>query len=142
MTLGLKHIRDGGSFTLIGGLLNDDPIREGVSAALVNGGIEGFVRGAAIVLPRGLRINVCQPDGGRGIVAVGYGPYFRGDKAVPASKATLGYAKSVEGAQTGRVYRIGWFTRSLKNDVAELADLDRCFRHRSEPTGHPSGEPC
>ncbi|MGC1577732.1 MAG: short chain dehydrogenase [Beijerinckiaceae bacterium] len=107
VTLGLKHIRDGGSFTLISGLLNDDPIREGVSAALVNGGIEGFVRGAAIVLPRGLRINVVSPT----VVEESlpsYGPYFRGVKAVPASEAALGYAKSVEGAQTGRVYRIGW----------------------------------
>lgn len=105
--LGLKHIRDGGSFTLTSGLLNDDPIREGVSAAMVNGGLEGFVRGTAIVLPRGLRINVVSPT----VVEESlpsYAPYFRGTKAVPASEAALGYAKSVEGAQTGRVYRIGW----------------------------------
>jgi len=105
--LGLKHIRDGGSFTLTSGLLNDDPIREGVSAAMVNGGLEGFVHGAAIVLPRGLRINVVSPTVVEESLPA-YGPYFRGTKAVPASEAALGYAKSVEGAQTGRVYRIGW----------------------------------
>ncbi|MCB5205484.1 hypothetical protein LH464_23855 [Neorhizobium sp. T786] len=38
--LGLKHIRNGGSLTLASGLLNEDPIREGVSAAMVNGGVE------------------------------------------------------------------------------------------------------
>lgn len=105
--LGLEHIRDGGSFTLTSGLLNEDPIREGVSAAMVNGGVEGFVRASAIVLPRGIRINVVSPT----VVEESlpsYGPYFRGTKAVPASEAALGYAKSVEGAQTGRVYRIGW----------------------------------
>lgn len=105
--LGQKYIRDGGSFTLTSGLLNDDPIREGVSAAMVNGGLEGFVHGAAIVLPRGLRINVVSPT----VIEESlpsYAPYFRGIKAVPASEAALGYAKSVEGAQTGRVYRIGW----------------------------------
>jgi len=104
---GLKHIRDGGSFTLTSGLLNDDPIREGVSAAMVNGGLEGFVHGAAIVLPRGLRINVVSPTVVEESLPA-YGPYFRGTKAVPASEVALGYAKSVEGAQTGRVYRIGW----------------------------------
>jgi NAD(P)-dependent dehydrogenase (short-subunit alcohol dehydrogenase family) len=105
--LGLKHIRDGGSFTLTSGLVNDDPIREGVSAAMVNGGIEGFVHGAAIGLPRGVRINVVSPTLVEESVPA-YGPYFRGTKPVPASDVALGYAKSVEGAQTGRVYRIGW----------------------------------
>ena len=104
---GLKHIRDGGSFTLTSGLLNDDPIREGVSAAMVNGGLDGFVRAAAITMPRGLRINVVSPT-----VLVeslpSYGPFFRGFKPAPGSDVALGYAKSVEGAQTGCVYRIGW----------------------------------
>lgn len=107
VTLGLKYIRDGGSFTLTSGLLNDDPIREGVSAAMVNGGLEGFVRGVAIVLPRGLRVNIVSSTMVEESAPI-YGPYFRGTKAVPASDAALGYAKSVEGAQTGRVYRIGW----------------------------------
>ncbi|MGD9945912.1 MAG: short chain dehydrogenase [Burkholderiaceae bacterium] len=107
VTLGLASIRDGGSFTLTSGLLNDDPIRGGVSAALVNGGLEGFVRGAAIELPRGLRINLVSPTVIEEALP-SYAPYFRGTKAVPAAEAALGYAKSVEGAQTGRVYRIGW----------------------------------
>lgn len=107
VTFGLKHIRDGGSFTLTSGLLNDDPIREGVSASMVNGALEGFVHGAAIALPRGLRINLVSPTVIEEALPA-YAPYFRGVKAVPASEAALGYAKSVEGAQTGRIYRIGW----------------------------------
>jgi len=35
-----------------------------------------------------------------------YGPYFRGFEPVPAGRAALGYAKSVEGLHTGQVYRI------------------------------------
>ncbi len=89
------------------GLLNDDPIREGVSAALTNGGIDGFVHGAAIALPRGLRINAVSPTVLEESLP-SYGPYFRGYKAVPAAEVALGYARSVEGAQTGRIYRIGW----------------------------------
>lgn len=105
--LGLRHINDGGSFTLTSGLLNDDPIRQGVSAAMVNGALEGFVHGAAIELPRGVRINLVSPTVIEESMPV-YAPFFRGVKPVLAAEAALGYAKSVEGAQTGRVYRIGW----------------------------------
>jgi NAD(P)-dependent dehydrogenase (short-subunit alcohol dehydrogenase family) len=107
VTLGLKHIRSKGSFTLTSGQLNDDPIRSGVSGAMVNGALEGFVRSAAIELPRGLRINLVSPTVTEESLAA-YGPFFPGQKAVPAAEAALGYAKSVEGPQTGRVYRIGW----------------------------------
>jgi NAD(P)-dependent dehydrogenase (short-subunit alcohol dehydrogenase family) len=107
VTLGLKHIRSGGSFTLTSGQINDDPIRGGVSGAMVNGALEGFVRSAAIELPRGLRINLVSPTVTEESWAA-YGPFFPGQKPVPAVEAALGYAKSVEGPQTGRVYRIGW----------------------------------
>lgn len=105
--LGLDHVRDGGSFTLTTGLLNFDPIPDGVSAAMVNGGVEGFARGAAIAMGRGLRINVVSPTVIEESLPT-YGPFFRGIKAVAASEAALGYVRSVEGAQTGRVYRVGW----------------------------------
>lgn len=105
--LGLKHIRAGGSFTLTSGQLNDDPIRFGISGAMVNGGLEGFVRSAAVELPRGLRINLVSPTMTEEALAA-YGPFFPGQKPVPAAEAALGYAKSVEGPQTGRIYRIGW----------------------------------
>jgi hypothetical protein len=36
----------------------------------------------------------------------GYGPFFRGFKPVPAADAALGFARSVEGAETGRVYKV------------------------------------
>ncbi len=107
VTLGLPYIRTGGSFTLTSGLLNDDPIPTGASAAMVNGALEGFVHGAAIELPRGVRINLVSPAVIEEALPV-YGAYFPGVKAVPAAEAALGYVKSVEGAQTGRVYRIGW----------------------------------
>jgi len=35
-----------------------------------------------------------------------YAPSFRGFEPVPAARAALAYAKSVEGAQTGQVYRV------------------------------------
>jgi NAD(P)-dependent dehydrogenase (short-subunit alcohol dehydrogenase family) len=102
-----RYVNDGGSFTLTSGILADEPIREGASATTVNLALEGFVRGAAIELPRGLRINVVSPT-----VLVesmdAYAPYFRGFEPVTAQRAAQGYLRSVEGAETGRVYRIGY----------------------------------
>jgi NAD(P)-dependent dehydrogenase (short-subunit alcohol dehydrogenase family) len=104
--VGQGALNDGGSFTLVTGILTHDPIRYGASASMVNGALESFVKAAAIELPRGLRINAVSPT-----VLVesmdGYAPYFRGYKPVPAAEAALGFAKSVEGAQTGQVFRIG-----------------------------------
>lgn len=107
VTFGLPHIRDGGSFTLTSGLLSEDPIAQGASASLVNGALEGYVRGVAIELPRGVRINVVSPTVIEEAMPV-FGSYFRGYKPVPAAEAALGYARSVEGRQTGKVFRIGW----------------------------------
>jgi NADP-dependent 3-hydroxy acid dehydrogenase YdfG len=107
VTLGLRHIRPNGSFTLTSGQINDDPIRGGGSGALVNGGLEGFARSAAVELTRGVRINVVSPTVTDESWAA-FGPSFPGQKTIPAAEAALGYVKSVEGPQTGRVYRIGW----------------------------------
>jgi NAD(P)-dependent dehydrogenase (short-subunit alcohol dehydrogenase family) len=103
--LGREHVADGGSFTLTAGVLDVDPIRAGSSASMVNGALAAFVRAAAIELPRGLRINAVSP----GVIAESmpdYAPFFRGFEPVPAARAALGYAKSVEGARTGEVFRI------------------------------------
>lgn len=103
---GQKVLNDGGSFTLISGILTHDPIRYGSSASMVNGALESFALAASIELPRGLRINVVSP----GVLVEsmeGYGPYFRGHKPVPAADAALAFAKSVEGARTGQVFRVG-----------------------------------
>ncbi len=106
MTLaGLKYLNDGGSITLTSGILSEDFIREGSSASMVNGALESFVRAAAIELPRGLRINVVSPNVLQEAMGA-FGQYFRGFEAVPACRVALAYSKSVEGAQTGQVYRV------------------------------------
>jgi len=103
--VGRELIADGGSFTLTSGVLSHDPVRAGSSASLVNGAIDGFVRAAAIELPRGLRINAVSP----GVLLESmpsYGPYFRGHQPVPGTRVALAYAKSVEGARTGQVFEV------------------------------------
>ena len=103
--LGRESLADGGSFTLTGGVLDHDPIVEGTSAALVNGALNAFALSAAIELDRGQRINVVSP----GVITEAmesYAPYFRGFEPVPAARAALAYAKSVEGRRTGQVFRV------------------------------------
>ncbi|SOB96589.1 short chain dehydrogenase [Thalassospira xiamenensis] len=103
--VGRDHVADSASFTLTTGILSKDPIRYGSSASMVNGAIESFVRAAAIEMKPGLRINAVSP----GVILEameGYAPYFRGHDLVPAARAALGYAKPVEGLQTGQVFEI------------------------------------
>ena len=47
---GTSFMNDGGSFTLMSGLLARDPIVAGCVASMVNGAIESFVVSAAIEL--------------------------------------------------------------------------------------------
>jgi NAD(P)-dependent dehydrogenase (short-subunit alcohol dehydrogenase family) len=99
---GLNRINEAGSFTLTSGVLDRDPIRMGVGAATANGALGGFVVGAAIEMPRGIRINVVSP----GLLDVSvprYGEWFPGHEPVSSQRVGLAYAKSVEGAITGKV---------------------------------------
>ena len=99
------HLNDGGSITLTSGILSDDPIRYGAGASAVNAALEGFVRGAAIELRRGLRINAVSPTILQESLGA-YGAYFIGFEAAPAQRVALAYARSVDGAQTGQVYKV------------------------------------
>ena len=99
------HLNDGGSITLTTGILTEQPIALGSSASLVNVAVEAFVRAAAIELPRGLRINAVSPTMLAESMA-GYGPFFRGFAPVTAARAALAFSRSVEGRQTGQVYKI------------------------------------
>jgi len=103
--VGQKYLNDGGSITLTAGILSIEPIRNGASATAVNAAIEGFAAAAAIELPRGLRINAISPTVLTESMG-SYGPFFPGFEPVPAERVALAYQRSVEGAQTGRVYRV------------------------------------
>lgn len=105
LLLGREYANDGASFTLTSGVLSEDPIRYGSSASMVNAALDAFARAAAIELPRGLRINTVSPTLLEESVPA-YGPYFPGFKPVPAATVALAYVKSVEGHQSGQVYRV------------------------------------
>ena len=103
---GAPYVTDGGSFTLVSGVLGFDPIRTGAVAATVYGGIDAFVRAAAIELPRGLRVNAVSATVFEEAWEH-YGPLFAGFKPIPVAEAARAYVKSIEGAATGQVIRVG-----------------------------------
>jgi len=105
--IGQHYLNPKASFTLTSGILNQDPILQGANAAVVNGAIEGFVKAAALELPNSMRINAISPT----IVTESMPKleaFFRGFVSVPVAEVALAYSKSVEGAQTGQVYRVGY----------------------------------
>lgn len=103
--LGLPYIKDNGSITLITGVLMDDPIKTGASAAMANGGVHAFVKAAAIDMPRGIRINSVSPT----ILEESfedYGSMFEGFEPVPVKRVALAYKKSILGAHTGKTFYV------------------------------------
>ena len=103
--LGQHVLRDGGSITLTSGIVAEEPARQLANGTAVNASLEGFVRAAAIELPRGVRINAVSPSLLTESKAA-FGPIFPGVESVPAARVALAYVRSVEGSQTGRVYRV------------------------------------
>ncbi|MBZ6766994.1 short chain dehydrogenase [Klebsiella oxytoca] len=104
---GQHYLNDGGSITLISGIVAHEPIAQGVNATTVNAGLEGFVRAAACELPRGIRINLISPT----VLtesAAAYDGFFPGFASVTAASVAQAYRRSVEGVQSGRIYRVGY----------------------------------
>lgn len=99
---GVDQVNDRGSFTLTTGVLFEQPSAGSAALALVNGGLIGFVRAAALELPRGIRINDCCPGWVSETLAVmGMDP--RG--GTPAEVVARDYLASVEGTFSGRSLR-------------------------------------
>jgi len=98
-------LNENGSITLTTGILADEPVDMTTSAAMVNGGIHGFVKAAALELKRGVRINAVAS----GLVedAVDkYQDYFPGHDAIPMNRVVNGYVRCVEGIETGKIVKI------------------------------------
>ncbi len=99
---GFDCVNDGGSFTLTSGVTNRDPIRGGSCAAAANGALDGFVVGAAVDMPRGIRINAVSPEVLETCRAA-YDGFFPGHVHVSDEAVGLAYSKAVEGCLSGQV---------------------------------------
>jgi NAD(P)-dependent dehydrogenase (short-subunit alcohol dehydrogenase family) len=90
---GLNSVADGGSITLTSGARATEPIPGSSAVSLVNAGLEGFARAAALDLPRGIRINAVSP------------PRISRDPSInhPPEVVARAYVDAVTGSHNGQV---------------------------------------
>jgi NAD(P)-dependent dehydrogenase (short-subunit alcohol dehydrogenase family) len=97
---GFDHVGDRGSFTLTTGILARSPTPGSAAISLVNAGVEGFVRAAALEAPRGIRVNAVSPPWvSETLQALKMDP----SQGLPAAVVARSYLRSVTGTDTGSV---------------------------------------
>ncbi|RSM29565.1 short chain dehydrogenase [Aeromonas salmonicida] len=102
VNVGLNYINQGGSFTLISGILNIKPIPLAIADATTSGAIDTFVQCVAHELPRGIRINVVNPTVLEEAWDM-YGEMMPGFQPVPGALVGKAFERSVDGFITGQV---------------------------------------
>ncbi len=95
---GLEHMTDAGSFTLTTGILAQAPMRGSAAISLVNAGIEGFVRAAALEAPRNIRVNCVSPPW---VTETLEALNMDTSQGLPAAVVARAYARSVTGTDSG-----------------------------------------
>lgn len=97
---GADTLADGGSVTLTSGVLAQEPMPGSAAISLVNAGLEGFARAAALEMPRGIRINVVSPPWvSETLQAMGQDP----SGGMPAAQVARAYVDAVTGSHNGQV---------------------------------------
>ena len=97
--IGMNHVRDSGSFTLTGGVLAHEPMPGGAAISMVNAGLEGFVLGASVEMPRGLRVNVVSPPWiSETLKALNMAPSL----GITAAACAKAYVAAIEGNSNGQ----------------------------------------
>ncbi|HYL01667.1 MAG TPA: short chain dehydrogenase [Steroidobacteraceae bacterium] len=96
--LGFGNMEDGGSFTLTTGILAQAPIPGSAAISLVNAGLEGFVRAAALEAPRNIRINAVSPPW---VTETLQALKMDVSQGLPAAVVARAYVRSVTGDDTG-----------------------------------------
>jgi NAD(P)-dependent dehydrogenase (short-subunit alcohol dehydrogenase family) len=97
---GLPHVRHGGSITVTSGVLSHRPMPGSAAISLVNSGLEGFARAAALEAPQGVRVNVVSPPWATETLQA-YKLNLPGGR--PAAEIASLYVQAVEGHATGSV---------------------------------------
>jgi NAD(P)-dependent dehydrogenase (short-subunit alcohol dehydrogenase family) len=97
---GVDSVADGGSITLTSGVLASEPMPGSAAVSLVNAGLEGFARAAALDMPRGIRINVVSPPWvTETLQAMGMDT----SHGMPAADVARAYVDALGGAHNGQV---------------------------------------
>lgn len=98
---GVQHVVPGGSITLTSGVLAQEPVPGSSAISIVNSGIEGFGRAAALELQSArVRVNVVSPPWIRETLVARNLEFSPNMSADDVAKA---YALSVEGSATGKI---------------------------------------
>jgi len=97
---GFEHVGDRGSFTLTTGILARSPMPGSAAISLVNAGVEGFVRAAALEAPRGIRVNAISPPWVSETLQV---LKMDPSQGLAASVVARAYVRSVTGTDTGSI---------------------------------------
>jgi NAD(P)-dependent dehydrogenase (short-subunit alcohol dehydrogenase family) len=101
--IGMDYLNDKGSITLTSGILSHKPMPGSAAISLVNAGLEGFARAAALEASRGIRVNVVSPPWvTETLEALNMDPSL----GKPAVEVAKGYVKSIEGQQSGEVIEV------------------------------------
>jgi NAD(P)-dependent dehydrogenase (short-subunit alcohol dehydrogenase family) len=100
--IGQEYIADGGSFTLISGILNLKPTPFAIADATTCGAIDTFVKCVSLEMPRNTRINVVNPTVLEESWDV-YGEMMPGFQPVPGRLVGKAFERSVDGFITGEV---------------------------------------
>ncbi len=95
---GFDHVEDGGSFTLTTGILAQAPMPGSAAISLVNAGLEGFVRAAAMEAPRNVRVNAVSPPW---VTETLQALKMDVSQGLPAAVVARAYVRSVTGDDTG-----------------------------------------
>jgi len=98
--LGLDRVREGGVIVITSGILSRAPTPGSSAISLVNGGLEAFVRAAALEAPRGVRVNAVSPPWLSETLAK-LGMDAQG--GLPAASVAQAYVRAIEGTMTGQV---------------------------------------
>ncbi|MCC7326021.1 MAG: short chain dehydrogenase [Burkholderiales bacterium] len=96
---GLAAVVDGGSITLTSGTLAQDPIIGGAAISLVNAGLEGFGRAAALEAPRRVRVNAVSPGW---VTETLLANKMDPTAGTPAATVAHFYVQAIEGKMTGQ----------------------------------------
>ena len=100
---GFEFVNDNGSITTTSGVLSEHPMESSSAISLVNAGLEGFTRAAALEAPRGVRVNVVSPPWvTETLVEMGAKDLSHGK---PAAEVAKSYVRSVTGDETGQVIK-------------------------------------
>jgi NAD(P)-dependent dehydrogenase (short-subunit alcohol dehydrogenase family) len=99
---GLPHVSTDAnpSFTLVSGVLSTEPMPGSAAVSMVNSGVEGFARAAALEADDGIRVNVVSPPWvSETLEAMGQDP----SDGLPAATVAKAFVASVEGDMTGDI---------------------------------------